>query len=150
MKSHAAPPPTSADDDSLSRLGVSIPTSLLDEFSRLMAKKNWENRSEAFRHLIREALNAETIADPQTVAVGTLTLVYDHHVRQLNDRLVGMQHEHHDQIISTLHVHLDHHNCLEVVVLRGQVDTVKRIADSLIATRGVRYGSLTLTAAQAV
>lgn len=74
-----------------------------------------------------------------------MTLVYDHHVRQLNDRLVGMQHDHFGQIVSTIHVHLDHDSCLEVLILRGRAGDVQRIADSLIATKGVRHGKLTVT-----
>jgi CopG family nickel-responsive transcriptional regulator len=94
---------------------------------------------------MRESLIAQTIGDPGTEVVGTVTLVYDHHVRQLNDRLTGMQHEHFEQIVSTTHIHLDHHNCLEVLILRGNAADVRRIADSLIATKGIRHGKLTLT-----
>jgi len=79
--------------------------------------------------------------------VGTLTLVYDHHVRMLQERLTEMQHEHHEEIVSTLHVHLDHHHCLEVLVLRGKSGEVQGIADRLLATKGVQHGRLTLTAA---
>ena len=91
----------------------------------------------------------DSVGDLRGEAVGTLTLVYDHHIRQLNDRLVGMQHDHHDQIVSTIHVHLDHHSCLEVVILRGNAKDIQHIADSLIATKGVRHGKLTLTTATA-
>ena len=79
--------------------------------------------------------------------VGSLTLVYDHHVRMLSERLLDMQHEHHDAILSTLHVHLDHHNCLEVLLIRGKSADVRKIADGLISTKGVKHGRLTLTAA---
>ena len=140
---------TRVNDDRLSRLGISVPDSLLNQFDRLMAEKKWGNRSDAVRHLMREALIGEAVADPNAEAVGTLTLIYDHHVRQLNDRLTDIQHDHHDQIVSTLHVHLDHHNCLEVVVLRGPAGEIRRLADSLSGTRGVRHGKLTLTSAVA-
>jgi CopG family transcriptional regulator, nickel-responsive regulator len=133
-------------NDELSRIGVAVPTSLLDPFDALIAQKGYANRSEAFRDLMRDALIRQIVANPQTTVVGTVTLVYDHHVRQLNDRLIGMQHDHFSQIISSVHVHLDHDSCLEVVILRGRAVEVQRIADSLIATKGVRHGQLSVTA----
>lgn len=133
----------------LSRIGVAIPEKLLEDFDRLISKRGYANRSEAFRDLIRDELIGETVAQPAQEVVGTLTLVYDHHVRQLGDRLTEMQHAHHHQIISTLHVHLDHDNCLEVLVLRGRSTDVQRIADQLIAAKGVRHGRLTLTTGKA-
>jgi CopG family nickel-responsive transcriptional regulator len=141
--------PASSGETELSRIGVAVPTLLLDQFDRLIAEKGYANRSEAFRDLMRESLIAQTIGDPETEVVGTVTLVYDHHVRQLNDRLTGMQHDHFEQIVSTIHVHLDHHNCLEVLILRGNAINVRRIADSLIATKGIRHGKLTLTTTKA-
>ncbi|MEQ1883833.1 MAG: nickel-responsive transcriptional regulator NikR [Bryobacteraceae bacterium] len=129
----------------LSRIGIAIPEGLLEQFDKLMARKSYTNRSEAIRDLIRDALvEEETYKDNQSV-VGTLTLVYDHHQRLINDKLVDMQHQHFHQIVSTLHVHLDHDNCLEVVVLRGRAGQVRQVADRLIAARGVRHGKLTLT-----
>ena len=77
--------------------------------------------------------------------MGTVTLVYDHHVRMLNDKLTDMQHDHHRSILSTLHIHLDHDNCLEVLVVRGKAGAVRKIADSLISTKGVKHGRLTIT-----
>jgi CopG family nickel-responsive transcriptional regulator len=145
MKTIVTTRPPSASETELSRIGVAVPASLLDQFDRMIAEKGYANRSEAFRDLMRESLIAQTIGDPRTEVVGTLTLVYDHHVRQLNDRLTGMQHDHFEQIVSTTHIHLDHHNCLEVLILRGKAPDVRRIADSLIATKGIRYGKLTLT-----
>jgi CopG family nickel-responsive transcriptional regulator len=114
-----------------------------------MEKKGYENRSEAVRDLMRDALISDNTADPARHVIGTLTLVYDHHVRQLNDRLVGMQHNHYDQIVSTIHVHLDHDNCLEVLILRGSAGDVQRVADALISTKGIRHGKLTLATATA-
>ena len=137
--------PASSGETELSRIGVAVPASLLDQFDRLIAEKGYANRSEAFRDLMRESLIAQTIGDPETEVVGTVTLIYDHHVRQLNDRLTGMQHDHFEQIVSTTHIHLDRHNCLEVLILRGHAVNVRRIADSLIATKGIRHGKLTLT-----
>ena len=81
----------------------------------------------------------------ESEVVGTVTLVYDHHVRMLNEKLTDMQHDHHRNILSTLHVHLDHDNCLEVLIVKGKAGTVQKIADALISTKGVKHGRLTLT-----
>ena len=129
----------------LSRIGVAIDTDLLDQFDRLIEKRGYTNRSEAFRDLIRDELVQKSWESPESNVVGTVTLVYDHHVRMLNERLTDMQHEHHRSILSTLHVHLDHDNCLEVLVVRGKAATVQKIADTLISTKGVKHGRLTLT-----
>lgn len=129
----------------LARIGVAIDEDLLKKFDELNARRGYANRSEAFRDLIRDALVQEKAAEPDAQVVGALTLVYDHHVRLLQERLTHMQHEHHAEIISTLHVHLDHHHCLEVLVLRGRSSRVRAIADRLIATKGVQHGRLTLT-----
>lgn len=147
MKSNSLPPDKPAVEDELSRVGVAVPGSLLERFDRLIEKKGYASRSEAFRDLMRDSLIEEDVGNLRGDVVGTLTLVYDHHVRQLNDRIVGMQHDHYDQIVSTIHVHLDHHNCLEVVILRGKTNDVQHVADALIATKGVRHGKLTLTTA---
>lgn len=130
----------------LARIGVAIDEDLLRKFDALNARRGYSNRSEAFRDLIRDALIEDKAAAPDSDVVGTLTLVYDHHVRLLQERLTHMQHEHYGEIISTLHVHLDHHHCLEVLVLRGKCSKVRQIADKLIATKGVQHGRLTLTA----
>jgi len=129
----------------LSRIGVAIDSELLDRFDQLIEKRGYTNRSEAFRDLIRDELVQKSWESPESNVVGTVTLVYDHHVRMLNERLTDMQHEHHRSILSTLHVHLDHDNCLEVLVVRGKAAIVQRIADTLISTKGVKHGRLTLT-----
>lgn len=129
----------------LCRIGVAIDGDLLTQFDGLLERKGYANRSEGFRDLIRDALVREETAGPDSEAVGTLTLVYDHHVRQLAGTLTGMQHDHYREIISTLHVHMDHDNCLEVLVLRGRAGAVRQIADRLISTKGVKHGRLTLT-----
>ncbi len=129
----------------LARIGVAIDEDLLKKFDSLNERRGYTNRSEAFRDLIRDALVQDRAAAPEAEVVGTLTLVYDHHVRMLQERLTQMQHEHHHEIISTLHVHLDHHHCLEVLVLRGRSARVRQIADRLLATKGVQHGRLTLT-----
>ncbi|MFB3825315.1 MAG: nickel-responsive transcriptional regulator NikR [Bryobacteraceae bacterium] len=129
----------------LSRIGVAIDAGLLDKFDRLIAGRGYTNRSEAFRDLIRDQLVEKTWASPDSLVVGTVTLVYDHHVRLLNEKLTQLQHDHHRSILSTLHVHLDHDHCLEVLVLRGKAGTVERIAGALIGTKGVKHGRLTIT-----
>jgi CopG family nickel-responsive transcriptional regulator len=130
----------------LARIGVAIESDLLGEFDQLIADRGYASRSEAFRDLIRAELNTEQTRAPESYVVGTLTLLYDHHVRMLSEKLTEMQHEHHDAIVSTLHVHLDHHNCLEVLVLRGKSLDVQSIANKLIAAKGVKQGRLTLAA----
>jgi CopG family transcriptional regulator, nickel-responsive regulator len=129
----------------LSRIGVAIDTELLGQFDRLIAQRGYTNRSEAFRDLIRDELVERAWESPDSPVVGTVTLIYDHHVRLLNEKLTEMQHQHHRAILSTLHVHLDHDNCLEVLVVRGRCAAVRQIADALISTKGVKHGRLTIT-----
>lgn len=129
----------------LSRIGVAIDSDLLQKFDALILKRGYANRSEAFRDLIRDELVEKAWESPESRVVGTVTLVYDHHVRLLNEKLTDLQHEFYNHILSTLHVHLDHDNCLEVLVVKGRVATVKKIADTLISTKGVKHGRLTIT-----
>jgi CopG family nickel-responsive transcriptional regulator len=129
------------------RFSVSTDQRLLDRYDQLIAEKGYVNRSEAIRDLIRNALVEETLADDEAEAVGTVTLVYDHHFSDLGDKLTEHQHTHHESIVSTLHIHLDHHNCLEVVILRGKAGEIKRLADSLIGTKGVSHGRFVATVA---
>jgi CopG family nickel-responsive transcriptional regulator len=131
----------------LTRFGVSIQTRLLDQFDRLIAQKGYVNRSEAIRDLIRNQLVAITAEHEEGEMVGTLTFVYNHHVRQLSDLLTEFQHQHYGAVIAALHVHLDEENCLEVLVIRGPSGEIRRIADTLIGTKGVKHGKLTLTTA---
>lgn len=129
----------------LVRFGVSMTPDLLEKFDELIRKKGYTNRSEAIRDLVRDSLvQEETHADDAEVA-GTVTLIYDHHVAGLSDLLNDLQHDFHPAIVSTLHVHLDAHFCLEVLVLKSTAAAVKRIADRLISVKGVRHGKLTLT-----
>ena len=129
----------------LSRIGVAIESRLLDKFDRLIAQRGYTNRSQAFRDLIRDELVEKAWESPDSAVVGTVTLVYNHHVRLLNEKLTDLQHDHHKSILSTLHVHLDHDNCLVVLVVRGRSAEVRKIADALISTRGVKHGRLTIT-----
>lgn len=129
----------------LSRIGVAIDSDLLARFDALIAERGYSNRSEAFRDLIRDELVQRSWERPDENVVGTVTLVYDHHVRMLNEKLTGMQHDHYHNVLSTLHVHLDHDNCLEVLVVKGKAGEVRKIAEGLISTKGVKHGRLTLT-----
>jgi CopG family nickel-responsive transcriptional regulator len=129
----------------LSRIGVAIDSDLLEKFDELITGRGYTNRSEAFRDLIRDELVEKAWEAPNSEVVGTVTLVYDHHVRMLSDKLTDLQHDHFHHILSTLHVHLDHDNCLEVLVVRGKASAVKKIADALISTKGVKHGRLTIT-----
>jgi CopG family nickel-responsive transcriptional regulator len=134
----------------LSRIGVAIDSDLLDKFDRLIGQRGYTNRSEAFRDLIRDELVEQTWESPESLVVGTVTLVYDHHVRLLSEKLTSIQHDYHHAILSTLHVHLDHDHCLEVLVVRGKSAEVRKVADVLISTKGVKHGRLTITTTGAV
>ena len=120
-------------------------SALLGQFDHLIERKGCVNRSEAIRDLVRAALVEDQWERGDEVTVGTVTIVYDHHTRDLADKLTEHQHAHHDAIISALHVHLDHDNCLEVLVVRGSAEVVRRLADELIGTKGVKHGKLVMT-----
>jgi CopG family nickel-responsive transcriptional regulator len=130
----------------ITRFGISLDESLLREFDRLIKRKGYTNRSEAIRDLIRDSLVRERWELGTADVVGTITLVYDHETRELGDKLTDMQHDHYQRIVSTLHVHLDQHHCLEVMVVRGKAAELKKIADRLIGTRGVKHGTFSATA----
>jgi CopG family nickel-responsive transcriptional regulator len=129
----------------LSRIGVAIDSELLEKFDSMIAQRGYTNRSEAFRDIIRDELVERAWQSPESPVVGTVTLVYDHHVRLLNEKLTSLQHDFHHSILSTLHVHLDHDHCLEVLVVRGKAGEVQKVADTLISTKGVKHGRLTIT-----
>jgi CopG family nickel-responsive transcriptional regulator len=128
----------------LTRFSVSIEPELLERFLRMSGKRGWENRSEALRQLMREALVRQEWSGADEI-VGTVTIVYDHHKRELTDRLTSIQHDHHDAVLAATHIHLDHDNCLEMIAVKGTASVVQEIADALIGTRGVKHGTLTAT-----
>ncbi|HUI66650.1 MAG TPA: nickel-responsive transcriptional regulator NikR [Nitrospirota bacterium] len=130
---------------SLTRFGVSIDSQLIKKFDALISRKGYATRSEAIRDIIRESLVEQEWESEERETVGTITIVYNHHTRELEHALTEMQHKSFHQIISTLHVHLDAHNCLEVLVVKGKSRDIKTIADRLIGTRGVKHGKLTMT-----
>jgi CopG family transcriptional regulator, nickel-responsive regulator len=131
--------------EELTRIGIAIGSDLLARFDRFLAKQGYTNRSEALRDLIRDRLVTDAVGDPEAPVVGTVTLIYDHHARLLPDKLMDLQHDHHDLIISTTHAHLDHHTCLEVVVVKGGSKRVQKLADLLIGAKGVQHGRLVMT-----
>ncbi|MBI5137718.1 MAG: nickel-responsive transcriptional regulator NikR [Nitrospirae bacterium] len=128
----------------LARFGVSIDAALLEQFDEQIERKGYSNRSEALRDLIRDHMVTEEWHNNEET-VGTITIVYDHHTRELSENLTHLQHSFEGEIISVLHVHLDHHNCLEVLVVRGRSQLLQHFADRLVGTRGVRHGKLTMT-----
>ncbi len=127
------------------RFGVSMSPELLAEFDRLIKKLGFPNRSEAIRRLIRERLVQKEwkVSDEDTI--GTITIVYSHEVRELTEKLTELQHQFHRQILATMHIHLDKHNCLEVIAVRGKGGDIKKIADRLLSTKGIKHGKLTIT-----
>jgi CopG family nickel-responsive transcriptional regulator len=131
---------TSATTD-LVRFGVAVDKPLLDAFDEHLARRGYENRSEALRDLVRAEL-ARDAWDRGEEAVATISIIYDHHVRELTERLIEIQHKYGDRVISATHVHLDHHHCLEVVLARGPAKVLKRLADHLIAAKGVISGEV--------
>lgn len=133
--------------DELRRFGVSIEKTLLREFDGLIRKKGYANRSDALRALIRSALlEARAEESPDLAVIATISLVYDHGSGDLQARLTDIQHQYNQLIVSTLHVHIDEHDCLEVLVMRGGLRTVRSVSDSLIGTRGVQQGKLVVNA----
>jgi len=128
----------------LTRTGLSIDRELLANFDVAIAKRNYKNRSEAVRDLIRDYLVGEE-ADSNKVVVGTLTIVYDHHRPNLTEKLVEAQHHAGGSVLAATHVHLDHHNCLEVVIMKGRSKELRHLADHILSLRGVKHGQLVIT-----
>lgn len=124
----------------VTRFGISLETGLLKDFDALIVRKGYENRSEAIRDLIRDTLLKEEWLDGKKQTTGIVMIVYDHHQSNLAQKMTGMQHSHHDAVIASLHSHLDEHDCLEVILLKGVGKRIQEIADNIIATRGVRFG----------
>ncbi len=127
------------------RFGVSIDSQLIKKFDALIGRKGYTTRSEAIRDMIRDSLVEQEWGADDRETVATITLVYNHHTRELDHALTDMQHKSFHQIISALHIHLDAHNCLEVLVVKGKSSEIRKIADRLIGTRGVKHGKLTTT-----
>jgi CopG family transcriptional regulator, nickel-responsive regulator len=133
----------------LVRTGIALDSVLLKSFDQLIQAEGYDNRSEAFRDIIRDRLNDVGTQSGKSSVVGTVTLIYDHHSRLLPDKLMKLQHAYHELIISTVHSHLDHDLCLEVVVVRGQHRRVHELATRLIGLKGVQHGKLVMSSPQA-
>jgi CopG family transcriptional regulator, nickel-responsive regulator len=131
--------------EKITRFGVSIEPNLLNKFDKIIKKKGYNNRSEAIRDIVRENILEVDIGDPNSEAIGTLTLMYDHHEGTLTNKLLDMQHDHHNEILSTTHIHIDHHNCLEVLVLKGKTGNIQKLADNIKALKGIKHGELVIT-----
>lgn len=129
------------------RFGVSIENDLLENFDRLIVTRGYATRSEALRDLIRDSLVQSRLEGQpkETEALGSLTLVYDHHAHDLTGQMNELQHGHHQLVVSVLHVHISHDDCMEVIVLRGQAGKIRALADSLLSLKGVKHGKLFLT-----
>ena len=130
------------------RFGVSIEEKLLAKFDSLITGKGYVNRSEAIRDLIRDMLVSQQIEDPEAESFGTLTMVYNHHHGDISERLNSVQHDYFANIISTTHVHLDAHNCLEVLILKGKAGQLKSIADLILSIKNVRHGKFVITSTE--
>ncbi len=136
--------------EELSRISLAIPTSLLTQLDELTARRGMmKNRSEVIRDLVRDALISDAVENPDAQIMGTLTIVYNHHTNDLQERLDEIQHAHFDEIVCTTHVHADAHNCLEVIIMRGKSAELHEIADQLIGTKGVKHGEFVTTSIEA-
>lgn len=128
----------------LIRFGISLPQDLLEKFDRLIRTKTYTSRSEAIRDLIRQDLVGKEWEEGREIA-GAITLIYDHHRRDLLNKIISIQHGFQKVIISSQHVHLDHHNCLEIVAVKGNSSEVRKLADTLRSTKGVKHGTLSMS-----
>ena len=131
--------------EKITRFGVSIEPDLLNKFDKIIKKKGYKNRSEAIRDIIRKNLITERTEDPNSEAIGTLTMIYDHHAGNLTNRLLDLQHHHHKEILTTTHIHVDHDNCLEVLVLKGKTRNIQKLADNIKSLKGIKHGELVIT-----
>lgn len=129
----------------VARFGVSLKKDLLAILDKMVKERGYTNRSLAIADMVRDQYVEYSQQQPDLAVAGTITLVYDHHTRNVQETLTSLQHDHSTEIVSTLHVHLDHHNCLEVLVVRGKVPEIRSLADRLIGAKGVKHGKLCIT-----
>jgi len=132
----------------IERIGVSLEKNLLSEFDKLITRQGYQNRSEAIRDLIRHQLSRQQLGDPKAQAVAAVFLVYDHHKTKLMEKLTGLQHNRLLQTISSMHIHIDHHDCLEIIVLKGKVSQINKMADEITSLKGVKLGCTNLIATE--
>ena len=134
--------------DKITRFGVSIEPELLFKFDMIIKKKGYTNRSEAIRDLIRKNLITQKISNPSLESNGSLTIIYNHHTGDITNKLLNLQHNHTNEILSTTHVHIDHHNCLEVLILKGKIGNIQKLADNIKSLKGIKHGELVITESQ--
>jgi CopG family transcriptional regulator, nickel-responsive regulator len=134
-----------SDKEALVRFGISMPQSLIEQYDRLIALQGYDNRSEAIRDLARKALLASSSMEPDETVAGTIVMVYDHHVSDLPITLMELQHDYHHEIISTMHIHLNHQQCLEILVVRGKVHQLRELQQRIQVLKGVGYAELSVT-----
>ena len=132
--------------DKMQRVGISIEDDLLSKFDELIEEQSYANRSEALRDLIRDKLMVAELEKPNTSAIAAIFVVYDHHSSQLSQKLIQLQHSQLLKTISSMHVHIGHHDCLEVILLRGKVRQIKKLSDKIVALKGVKLGRVNLIA----
>ena len=131
--------------ENITRFGVSIEPMLLKKFDKIIKKKGYTNRSEAIRDIIREKLIEEKYNNFKVKSIATLTILYDHHVGSLTDKLLDIQHKSTEEILVTSHIHIDHKNCLEVIVLKGLTLNIIELANKIKALKGIKHGELVIT-----
>lgn len=129
------------------RFGISIPPKLLEKFDEIIKEKGYTNRSEAIRDLIRDLIVKEELKKSEKEGIGVLSIVYEHHKSHVLEKIIEAQHENEKNIVSTLHIHLDKENCMEVIIIRGKIMDVKKIADKIISIKGVKHGKLIMSTA---
>jgi len=127
------------------RFGVSVPEELLEKFDRIIEEKGYVNRSEAIRDMMRDFIVRHEWETGDVEVAGTITLLYNHDESDVVKGLLNLQHEYLDEVVSSLHVHMDEHNCLEVVIVKGKANRIKEIADRLLSLKGVKHGKLVMT-----
>ncbi|MGE4274808.1 MAG: nickel-responsive transcriptional regulator NikR [Candidatus Methanomethylophilaceae archaeon] len=130
--------------DNVTRIGVSIEPELLDEFDDLIIRKGYSSRSEALRDLVRDALAEQDWKNPDQYMVGTITIIYDHNTGNISERLTELQHASNNHISTSIHVHLDHDRCMEILLVSGTLKELKQLADQISSVRGVLRGRLTM------
>jgi len=131
--------------EKITRFGVSIEPDLLKKFDKIIRMEGYTNRSEAIRDLVRGNLIRGENKNPNAESIGTLTIIYDHHTGNLTNKLLNLQHDHTKEILSTIHIHIDHNNCLEVLVLKGKTVKIQKLADNIKSLKGIKHGELVIT-----
>ncbi len=131
--------------EKITRFGISIEPDLLKKFDKIIKKEGYTNRSKKIRDLIRKNLVDNETKNPDSEAVGTLTMIYNHHTSNLANKLLNLQHEHNNEILTTTHLHIDHQNCLEVIVLKGKIGKIQKLTNNIMALKGIKNGKLVIT-----